>query len=299
MASRQFEQRRRERMKRLQERRDEIDADIEKLREESPRVDLFGEPGESGVEFIEALAEKARSQRGDAGGSAGMGGGRATDVDAYGRPSNVKAKSKAEEEDKPVKSERRPAVPEATRRALENDGPVNTMDDAIMMDETVVRAPRVTPFEMAPAGPRASARLGEAIEQFEGGPKREMGMRAAPAPREMGGAGMAEEVAANELMQEIRTLTRMGGTAANERLLEIADDLERAERMPGPVGTTQGRPDRRTLERTVSGSIGGYRIPQIYINQILREFGRDFERVRAEETMGYGRGGRRSRGVRR
>jgi len=168
-----------------------------------------------------------------------------------------------------------------------------------MMDETVVSAPRVTPFEMAPAGPRASARLGEAIEQFEGGPKREMGMRAAPAPREMGGAGMAEEVAANELMQEIRTLTRMGGTAANERLLEIADDLERAERMPGPVGTTQGRPDRRTLERTVSGSIGGYRIPQIYINQILREFGRDFERVRAEETMGYGRGGRRSRGVRR
>ena len=294
MPSRQFEQRRRERMKRLQERRDMIDADIKKL-EESDDEGLYGEPEESGLEFIEAAAEEARSKGSDSKGSSGMGGSRATDVDAYGRPSNVKT----EKEDKPAKSERRPSVASATKRALEDDGPVNTMDDAFMMDETVVSAPRVTPFEMAPAGPRASARLGEAIEQFEGGPKREMGMRAAPAPREMGGAGMAEEVAANELMQEIRTLTRMGGTAANERLLEIADDLERAERMPGPVGTTQGRPDRRTLERTVSGSIGGYRIPQIYINQILREFGRDFERVRAEETMGYGRGGRRSRGVRR
>ena len=292
MPSKQFEQRRRERMKRLQERRDMIDADIKKL-EESDDEGLYGEPEESGLEFIAAAAEKARRQRGDTGSSAGMGGSRATDVDAYGRPSNVKDKAKAKEEDKPVKSERRPSVPSATKRALEDEGPVNTMDDAFMLDETVVSAPRVTPFEMAPAGPRASARLGEAIERFEGGPKREMGMRAAPAPREMGGAGMAEEVAANELMQEIRTLTRMGGAAANERLLEIADDLERAERMPGPVGTTEGRPDRRTLERTVSGSIGGYRIPQIYINQILREFRGDFDRVRAEEAIGFGRGVRR------
>ena len=126
----------------------------------------------------------------------------------------------------------------------------------------------------------------------------------ATSPDPKAGAGMREDVGrlrpeaqAAQLEKEIQTLMKMGGGKANERLQQIFGDLERAAAQQGPAGTTDGRPNRRNLERHVAAGVDLRGIPQKMINQILQQYGQQWKAVQQQQVVRGKHGGRRTAGV--
>jgi hypothetical protein len=201
-----------------------------------------------------------------------------------------------------------PQVSSAVEEALTFEGgAANPMDEPFLMDETVVSDTRMplnadTVFS-SPSYLRAQADMMEAAGDagLDGPPRdprmrSEMFMSAAPEEFEVASQGPAmQEVAAQELMQELEARRGLGQADFIDLYDEIQRGLDRIE----PVGATDGRPNRRKLERDVSVKVGGRRIPAVLANRILAEYRADYDRIRAGRALGYGHGGRRDRGVRR
>ena len=202
----------------------------------------------------------------------------------------------------------RPAVSAAVEEALEEE-PMEFMVDAPV--DAPVEDLGVPSFDMIdPSNLAGSAniiqrgRMQEAADEFEeaGAPPRdprmrsEMFMSAAPEEFEVAAYGPAmQEVAAQELMRELEVRKGLG----QSDFTDLYDEIQRGLDRVNPVGTTDGRPNKRTLERDLSVKVGGRRIPAVLANRILAEYRADYDRIRRGQALGYGHGGRRDRGVRR
>jgi hypothetical protein len=201
-----------------------------------------------------------------------------------------------------------PQVSSAVEEALAFEGgAADPMDDPFLMDEPVVSGTRM-PFDAdtvfsSPSYLRAQADMMEAAGEagLDGAPRdprmrSEMFMAAAPEEFEVAAQGPAmQEVAAQELMQELEARKGLG----QADFVDLYDEIQRGMDRIEPVGATDGRPNRRRLERDLSVKVGGRRIPAVLANRILDEYRADYNRIRAGRALGYGHGGRRDRGVRR
>tara|TARA_R110000751_G_scaffold17928_5_gene54824 strand:+ start:4022 stop:5050 length:1029 start_codon:yes stop_codon:yes gene_type:complete len=151
------------------------------------------------------------------------------------------------------------------------------------------------------AAPRAENALAESAANFGGGAPPSLRAPGAPVMHR----GAQEEFDVSQLLNKIKTLLRLGGTQSSEEIVQLYEELQAAQSQgpvggpnANPAGTTDGKPDSRTLLTTV-GKVGGLRIPQKYIEAILKEFGADFRRIQTERTIGAQRGGSRGKGVRK